>query len=288
MTLAATPAPPARQFAPADFGLYAGTVLVWSTTWLALKFQLGAVDPQVSIVWRFLIAAPLMFLVCRLAGAPHPLSASDASALRGARPLPLLDQLHPLLQRRALRRVRACSPSSSRSPRSPTSRSPCSFSASRCGRACCSAQLLGLAGVTLMLWHEIDWNALGAGPLIGLALGLLGCLSFSIGNMISARIQRDGIPVLSANAWGVSYGVLVNVAVALVAGSAFIIEPTTRYVAEPAVARHPGLGARLLDVPRRCSGASAPTARPTRPCSRRCWRWSSPRSSRTTAGRRSR
>ena len=59
----------ASTFAPGDFGLYAGTVLIWSTTWLALKFQLGVVDPQVSIVWRFLIAAPLMFLVCWLAGA---------------------------------------------------------------------------------------------------------------------------------------------------------------------------------------------------------------------------
>jgi drug/metabolite transporter (DMT)-like permease len=36
--------------------------------------------------------------------------------------------------------------------------------------------------------------------------------------------------VLSANAWGVTYGVAVNAAVALVAGSAFIIEPTMRYV----------------------------------------------------------
>ena len=36
-----------------DLGLFAGTVLIWSTTWLALKFQLGVVDPQVSIVWRF-------------------------------------------------------------------------------------------------------------------------------------------------------------------------------------------------------------------------------------------
>jgi drug/metabolite transporter (DMT)-like permease len=36
--------------------------------------------------------------------------------------------------------------------------------------------------------------------------------------------------VLSANAWGVTYGVAVNALVALAAGSAFIVETTPRYV----------------------------------------------------------
>jgi len=33
---------------------------IWSTTWLALKFQLGVVDPQVSIVWRFLMVVTII------------------------------------------------------------------------------------------------------------------------------------------------------------------------------------------------------------------------------------
>jgi hypothetical protein len=84
-----------------DLGLFAGTVLIWSTTWLALKFQLGIVDPQVSIVWRFAIAAPLMFLVAKIAGARL------VFPLRMHLRFALLDQFHPLLQRRALRRVGA-------------------------------------------------------------------------------------------------------------------------------------------------------------------------------------
>jgi drug/metabolite transporter (DMT)-like permease len=89
--------------------------------------------------------------------------------------------------------------------------------------------LLGLAGVALLFLPEME-AGFGAGPLIGMGLGILGCLSFSVGNMISARIQRQGVAVLSANAWGVSYGVAVNAAVALVAGSAFVIEPTQQYI----------------------------------------------------------
>jgi hypothetical protein len=29
--------------------LYGTTVIIWGTTWLAIKFQLGSVDPMVSV-----------------------------------------------------------------------------------------------------------------------------------------------------------------------------------------------------------------------------------------------
>jgi drug/metabolite transporter (DMT)-like permease len=32
---------------------YTLTVLIWGSTWLAIKFQLGDVDPMVSVAWRF-------------------------------------------------------------------------------------------------------------------------------------------------------------------------------------------------------------------------------------------
>ena len=36
--------------------LYLTTVLIWGSTWLAIKFQLGVVAPEVSLVYRFAIA----------------------------------------------------------------------------------------------------------------------------------------------------------------------------------------------------------------------------------------
>jgi drug/metabolite transporter (DMT)-like permease len=224
-----TSAPSARQLAPADLSLYAGTVLIWSTTWLALKFQLSVVDPQVSIVWRFLIAAPLMFLVCRIAGAPilFPLRTHAKFAALGL----FLYSTNFILFYNAGQFVVSGLLAVIFSLASLTNIAlAVLFLGEPLRPRVVLGALLGLSGGTLMLWHEIDCNALGAGPLIGLGLGLLGCLSFSTGNMLSARTQREGIPVLSANAWGVSYGVLVNAVVALFAGSAFIIEPTSRYV----------------------------------------------------------
>ena len=44
--------------------LYTLTVLIWGSTWLAIEFQLGDVAPEVSLVYRFALAAILMWGYC--------------------------------------------------------------------------------------------------------------------------------------------------------------------------------------------------------------------------------
>ena len=46
---------------PRDYFLYAVMVFGWSTSWIMLKQQLGVVAPEVSLFWRYLAAALLMF-----------------------------------------------------------------------------------------------------------------------------------------------------------------------------------------------------------------------------------
>lgn len=230
MSATSTVSAPALRapLAAGDLGLFAGTVLIWSTTWLALKFQLGVVDPQVSIVWRFAIAAPLMFLACRLAGAPiaFPLRTHLRFAALGlffystnfilfynAGHYVVSGMLAVLFSLASLTNIALAA----------------IFLGEPIRPRVAIGALVGLAGITLMFWHELDGGA-GSGPLIGLGLGLLGCLSFSMGNVLATRAKLEGIPALSTNAWGVTYGIAVNVIVALFAGSAFIIEPTPRYV----------------------------------------------------------
>jgi drug/metabolite transporter (DMT)-like permease len=229
MTAIASPAAPARGLASVDLGLYAGTVLIWSTTWLALKFQLGTVDPQVSIVWRFLIAFPLLFAVCRIAGAPvvFPVAMHLRFAALGL----FLYSTNFILFYNAGHFVISGLLSVIFSLASLTNVVlAVLFLGEPFRMRVALGAALGLCGVALMFWPEIEGGPLGRGPMIGLALGFLGCLSFSIGNMLTARVQRDGVPVLSATAWGVAYGVVVNAAFAVFAGSAFVIEPSARYV----------------------------------------------------------
>lgn len=44
--------------------LFLACVAIWSTTWLAITFQLGAVAPEISVFYRFVLAALLLFAWC--------------------------------------------------------------------------------------------------------------------------------------------------------------------------------------------------------------------------------
>jgi len=42
--------------------LYMVTVLIWGSTWLAIKFQLGVVSPELSVAYRFGLAAMILII----------------------------------------------------------------------------------------------------------------------------------------------------------------------------------------------------------------------------------
>src|SRR5436190_1375828 len=48
----------------ADFQYFATCVAIWSTTWIAITFQLGTVAPELSVAYRFLLASLLLFAWC--------------------------------------------------------------------------------------------------------------------------------------------------------------------------------------------------------------------------------
>src|ERR1700722_14911684 len=47
-----------------NLGLYLAAVLIWGSTWLVIKFQLGVVPPTVSLAWRFALAGPIPHRYC--------------------------------------------------------------------------------------------------------------------------------------------------------------------------------------------------------------------------------
>src|SRR5437879_11819275 len=53
-----------------DLALYALSVVIWGSTWLAIKFQLGIVPPAVSVAWRFAAAALILMVYARLKRLP--------------------------------------------------------------------------------------------------------------------------------------------------------------------------------------------------------------------------
>jgi drug/metabolite transporter (DMT)-like permease len=66
--------------------------------------------------------------------------------------------------------------------------------------------------------------------MVGLLISLGATVSASLGNITSARNQMAGIPVVQANAWGMTYGTLFMTVVALITGKQFTFEATFPYV----------------------------------------------------------
>jgi drug/metabolite transporter (DMT)-like permease len=248
-----------RDFTAVDLGLYAGTVVVWGTTWIALKYQVGEVDPQVSILWRFLLAAPILFAICRVAA--EPLGFPAATHLRfAALGLFLFSTNFNLFYHAGAYVVSGLL--------------AVIFSLSSITNILLAAGLLaeplrprvalgalaGLGGVAVMFWPEMA-GGFGRGATVGLALGILGCLSFSTGNMISARLGRSGVPGAFGNCLGRGLWRLVQPRFRSGRRQRVHDRADATLPAQPAVARAPRLRSGVLDVP---GAAAADRPRPRR------------------------
>lgn len=222
--------PPARAaFTPFDFALYSVSVLVWGLSWIAMHYQVGQVAPEVSVVWRFVIAAPVMFCI---------------AALRGER------LWFPLTEHRYLLALGFAIFSTNfvlfyyGAQHVASGLLSIVFSLASIGNVVLGALIfgtrierrvvvgaaLGVAGVAAMFYPELNAMRVDASALIGLALSLGATTSFCIGNMLSVGAQRRGLPIFASTAWGMAYGGLIMTVFSLARGQSFTFEWSATYI----------------------------------------------------------
>lgn len=226
------PASPSSQdtaFSPADGLLYVAAVLIFGTGWLPLKLQLGVVAPEVSGVWRFLAATLVMFALLAGSGGrvlfpprDHLLFAAMGATLFCVNFVTFYYAGYHL-------------PSGLMSVIFALSAVIIPFlSAALLGvplrRRVLAGAAAGVAGVALVFGPAVMEGGGMTGAGLGLALALVGTLSFSLGSLFSSMAARRGLPLASMSAWGFLYGLLFLVLIALVRGSPFIVEWNARYL----------------------------------------------------------
>ena len=209
--------------------LYAAVVFIWGTSWIALHLQLGVVSPEVSVVWRFALAAVIMTAYAVLTGErlSFGLSGHVRFAVLGALlfssnfvlfyyggltvPSGLLAVVFSLASvfNLALGAV---------------------FFRQRIEPRVAVGGLLGVLGVAAMFAPELQAHGLDRATLGGLALCVLATLCFCLGNMAATNVYRDGISTVSATVWGMIYGTGFLAAVAVLRGQPFTVEPTAAYL----------------------------------------------------------
>ncbi len=90
--------------------------------------------------------------------------------------------------------------------------------------------VLGVAGIGLVYWPELAGFGAARASLGGLVLCVLATASASLGNIVSARNQRAGMPVVQTNAFGMAYGALFMALAVVLRGQSFGFEWTATYV----------------------------------------------------------
>ena len=200
--------------------LYALTVVIWGTTWIALKLQLGSVPIPWSIAWRFALAAVVLFAWLAARGRLR-LPRREVRWLVAAQGLCLFC-LNFICFLNASRTIASGLVAVVFSTATLWNALGARFVFKRAlTPTILGGAALGLGGLLLMFWPELARHGASADTWRGLAFALGGTLCFSAGNLLSARMQSLGEAPALTNAWGMAVGT-----VALVAGcAAFGVPP---------------------------------------------------------------
>jgi drug/metabolite transporter (DMT)-like permease len=90
--------------------------------------------------------------------------------------------------------------------------------------------LLGLAGLLLLFGTEVLKDLGRPQTLWGLALAMAGTCCFSLGNLLSGAMQRQGQTPLQTNAWAMTVGACAIALWALLRGEVPVFDPSPTYL----------------------------------------------------------
>jgi drug/metabolite transporter (DMT)-like permease len=208
--------------------LYISAVLIWGSTWFAIKFQLGTVEPEVSLVYRFALAAIILLAFClwRQKNLKYSLSEHRFMALQGlflfstnylifywATELLTSGIVALLFSTVILMNIV----------------NSAIFLGKRVNARVIVGAMLGIAGIAAIFWSELSIVERNADSWHGLWLCLIATFFASIGNILSARNQKNNLPVMQTNAWGMTYGAIIMTLFALFNGADFSYDTSISY-----------------------------------------------------------
>ena len=199
---------------PSSPALFLASTLIWGSTWLGIKFQLGVVAPEISVVYRFAAAGALLALWCaatrrtlRFPPRAHAFLAAQGVLLFGfnyagvyvaeeyvasglvAVLFATIVFMNPILMRIVYGETL----------------SPRVF----------VAAVIGVVGVALLFLPDLMAAREGGNAALGVAYGLGATVFASAGNVVALRNQRAGIPIFPGTAWAMLYGALAVAIAAL-------------------------------------------------------------------------
>ena len=203
--------------------------LIWGSTWIVIKDQLGTVPPAWSVTYRFVIASAAMFAIARASGASLRIGRAG-HALAAALGVPqfflnfnfvyaaeqyvtsgLVAMVFALLM-------------------VPNALFARIFFGQRVSARFVGGSAVALAGVALLFVPEIRSAAVSPeATLIGIAFTLGGVLSASIANVMQLAAPVKARPIAAMLAWGMLYGAMLDASFAFAMHGAPVVEARPGY-----------------------------------------------------------
>lgn len=209
--------------------LYVITVLIWGSTWIAINYQLGDVPPEASIIYRFGLAALILFAYCRFKNLSLTFNIKQhvqfilfGLTLFGCNYYFIYSaqqHINSALTSIAFSMIMFFNVVNARI-----------WFKTKITQQTYIGAILGLIGIIVLFWPQINDTNLGKETLLGLSLCLIGTLLASTGNMVSMKNKLMNLPMMQANAWGMFYGTLIMTIVLIAQGKSFSFSYTLPYI----------------------------------------------------------
>ena len=213
-----------------NFILFGITLFCWSPTWYLIKFQLGYVDPLVSVLYRFLTASIIIFIyllikkknlkfslnhhiwfllfgICLYSlnyvflylSNTYLISAFPAIVFSTVVIMNILGETFYFKKKPSFKTLIGAT--------------------------------IGMIGIIIIFNDEIFNFSLSNGTHVGLFLALLGTFCASTGNMIHQRNLNNNFPLIETIAYGMLYGSLITLMITQIKGTELLFEYTFSYIA---------------------------------------------------------
>ena len=213
-----------------NFILFIITLFCWSPTWYVIKFQLGFVDPLVSVFYRFLIASIIIFIylfikkkelrfslnyhfwflffgICLYSlnyvffylSNTYLISAFPAIVFSTVVIMNILGEGFYFKKKPSIKTIIGAT--------------------------------IGMMGIIIIFNDEIFNFSLTNGIHIGLFLALLGTFCASTGNMVHQRNLNNNFPLIQTIAYAMLYGSFVTLLITQIKGTELLFEFSFSYIA---------------------------------------------------------
>ena len=209
--------------------LFIITLFCWSPTWYLIKFQLGYVDPLVSVFYRFLIASFIIFIfliikkeklkfsinqhfwflffgICLYSvnyvffylSNTYLISAFPAIVFSTVVIMNIVGETFYFKKKPSIKTLIGAS--------------------------------IGMIGILIIFNDEIFNFSFSKGTHIGLLLALIGTFSASTGNMVHQRNLNNNFPPIQTIAYAMFYGSIVTLIITKFRGAELLFETSFSYI----------------------------------------------------------